>query len=72
MACLLSTNSYTYTHTYTYTYTYTILTNSYKKILSGEYKIAKWVSPDVTNLISKILEVDPSKRYNVNDVSNLT
>ena len=37
----------------------------YKKILSGEYKPAKWISSEVKDLIRKILEVDPKKRYTV-------
>eukprot|EP00606_Chrysophyceae_sp_TOSAG23-5_P001366 GSChrysophyteH2.ASY1.ANO1.584.1 assembled CDS len=40
----------------------------YKKILSGEYKPAKWISKDVSDLIRKILETDPTKRYTVSDV----
>lgn len=35
----------------------------YKKILSGEYKTARWISHDVKDLLSKILDVDPKKRY---------
>jgi hypothetical protein len=40
----------------------------YKKILSGDYKPAKWISDDVKDLISKILCTDPTKRYTVADV----
>lgn len=35
----------------------------YRKILSCQYKPAKWISPEARDLISKILEVDPTKRY---------
>lgn len=40
----------------------------YRKILSGQYKPAKWISPEVSDLIRKILEVDPLKRYTIADV----
>jgi hypothetical protein len=40
----------------------------YKKILSGDYKPAKWISPEVKDLIRCILEVDPKKRYTMNDI----
>lgn len=40
----------------------------YKKILSGEYSPAKWISPEVKNLIKCILEVDPKKRYRISDI----
>ena len=40
----------------------------YKKILSGEYKTAKWISAEVSDLIRNILETDPAKRYNVSDI----
>jgi len=35
----------------------------YRKILSCQYKPAKWISAEVRDLISKILEVDPTKRF---------
>jgi serine/threonine protein kinase len=35
----------------------------YRKILSCQYKPAKWISAEARDLISKILEVDPTKRY---------
>ena len=40
----------------------------YKKILSGEYKPARWLSSEVKDLISKILEVDPKKRYTIDHI----
>lgn len=40
----------------------------YKKILSGEYKTPKWISPEVKDLIRNILEVDPRKRYTMDDI----
>ncbi len=40
----------------------------YKKILSGEYKTPKWISPEVKDLIRRILETDPRKRYTMADI----
>eukprot|EP01039_Chlorochromonas_danica_P005477 gene5477-6028_t len=40
----------------------------YRKILSGEYRAARWISNDVRDLIRKILEVDPNKRYTLEDI----
>lgn len=40
----------------------------YKKIMSGQYKPAKWISGDVRDLIRKILETDPDKRYQIHDI----
>ena len=40
----------------------------YRKILAGEYKPAKWISSDVKDLIRRILEVDPRRRYTVEDI----
>ncbi|CAM9123030.1 unnamed protein product, partial [Ectocarpus fasciculatus] len=40
----------------------------YKKILSGEYKPARWLSSEVKDLIRKILEVDPKKRYTIDHI----
>ena len=42
----------------------------YKKILSGDYKPAKWISDEVRDLIRKILETDPDKRYTSDDIRN--
>jgi hypothetical protein len=40
----------------------------YKKILAGEYKTPKWISPEVKDLIRRILETDPRKRYTMADI----
>lgn len=40
----------------------------YKKILAGEYKIPKFVSNESKDLIKKILNTDPSKRYNLEQI----
>lgn len=40
----------------------------YQKILSGVCKPANWISLEVADLISKILEVDPEKRYRISDI----
>lgn len=42
--------------------------NLYRKILSGEYKTPKWISPEVKDLIRKILETDPEKRLNISQI----
>jgi serine/threonine protein kinase len=40
----------------------------YRKILSGNYTTPKWISHDINNLISKILETDSTKRYRISDI----
>ena len=40
----------------------------YKKILAGEFKIPKFLSSDLQDLISKILVTDPSKRINIHQI----
>lgn len=40
----------------------------YKKILSGEFKIPKFVSSDAADLLKKILNTDPDKRYTLQDI----
>lgn len=42
--------------------------NLYKKIISGEFKMPKFLSADAQDLISKILNTDPSKRYRIADI----
>ena len=42
--------------------------NLYRKIMAGEYKPAKWISSDVSDLIKRILETDPRRRYSVADI----
>lgn len=42
--------------------------NLYRKILSGEYKTPKWISPEVKDLIRKILETDPEKRLTISQI----
>jgi hypothetical protein len=42
--------------------------NLYRKILSGEYKTPKWISPEVKDLIRKILETDPEKRLTIGQI----
>ena len=37
--------------------------NLYKKILAGDYKCPKWISPAVRDLIGRILNTEPSTRY---------
>ena len=40
----------------------------YQKILSGRYTPGKWISPEVKDLIRKVLEVKPNNRYRVEDI----
>ena len=40
----------------------------YKKILRGEYKCPKFISPQVRDLIGRILETNPDKRYTIEHV----
>jgi serine/threonine protein kinase len=40
----------------------------YRKILSGTYSAPQWISADVKDLIRKILETDPRKRYTAKDI----
>lgn len=37
----------------------------YKKILTADYKCAKWVSSEAQDLLKKILNTDPEKRYTI-------
>ena len=40
----------------------------YKKILSGDYHIPKWVGPEARDLIKKILSTDPNRRFTIGDI----
>lgn len=40
----------------------------YRKILAGEYKAPKWISAEVRDLLKKILETDPARRFTINDI----
>ena len=40
----------------------------YKKILSGDYSIPKFVSSEGRDLIKNILNTDPTKRYTIDDI----
>ena len=40
----------------------------YKKILSGEFKIPSFVSKQATDLMHKVLNTDPEKRYRIPDI----
>jgi 5'-AMP-activated protein kinase catalytic alpha subunit len=42
--------------------------NLYKKIMAGEYTIPKFVSGEARDLIRKILNIDPLKRYRLPDI----
>jgi len=43
-------------------------TNLYKKILAASYKLPKFVSYEVTDLIKGILNTDPRKRFTIEDI----
>ena len=40
----------------------------YKKILDGKFEIPNWVSNSCTELMNKILENDPEKRLDTNQI----
>lgn len=40
----------------------------YKKILSGDYVFPDFVSENFKNLIEKVLNVDPAKRYRIAEI----
>ncbi|KAK4269488.1 hypothetical protein QN277_022641 [Acacia crassicarpa] len=40
----------------------------YKKAFKAQYVLADWISPEAKNLISKLLVVDPEKRYSIEDI----
>lgn len=40
----------------------------YRKILSGEFTIPKFVSPEGKDMIKKILNTDPEERYTSKDI----
>jgi 5'-AMP-activated protein kinase catalytic alpha subunit len=42
--------------------------NLYKKILAGEFKIPKYVSNEGKDLIKNILNIDPTKRYGIEEI----
>merc|ERR1711988_122208 len=41
----------------------------FRKIQKGDFQFPPWFSPDARDLIGKILVVDPSKRYQLKDVT---
>jgi 5'-AMP-activated protein kinase catalytic alpha subunit len=44
--------------------------NLYKKILSGEFHVPKYISPEAKELLRGILTTDPNKRYTIKDIKN--
>lgn len=40
----------------------------YQKILSGEYKVPKHLSEDAKDILSKILNTNPEKRFRVEEI----
>jgi 5'-AMP-activated protein kinase catalytic alpha subunit len=43
-------------------------TKLYQKILAGEYKVPKYLSADGKDLLAKILNTNPEKRFRVDDI----
>jgi 5'-AMP-activated protein kinase catalytic alpha subunit len=42
--------------------------NLYKKILSADYQIPKFVSQDGVDFLKRIMETDPEKRITMNEI----
>ena len=42
--------------------------NLYKKILSADYQIPKFVSSECADLLTKILNTNPDTRYSIDDI----
>ncbi|OMJ73517.1 hypothetical protein SteCoe_27778 [Stentor coeruleus] len=42
--------------------------NLYKKILSGDFKLPTWLSPEAVDILRKILVTDPEKRYTIEKI----
>lgn len=42
--------------------------NLYKKILSADYQVPKFLSPDCVDLLSKVLNTNPDTRYTTEDI----
>eukprot|EP01017_Pseudomicrothorax_dubius_P030817 TRINITY_DN3871_c0_g7_i2.p1 TRINITY_DN3871_c0_g7~~TRINITY_DN3871_c0_g7_i2.p1 ORF type:complete len:584 (+),score=78.05 TRINITY_DN3871_c0_g7_i2:108-1859(+) len=42
----------------------------YKKILAGEFTVAKWISPEAKDLLKRILNIDPNRRYTIKQIRN--
>lgn len=40
----------------------------YKKIMSADYQIPKWISQEGCDLLEKVLDTDPEKRYTIDQV----
>lgn len=45
-------------------------TNLYKKILAANYKLPKFVSQEIGELIKGMLNIDPRKRFKINEIKN--
>ncbi|KAL8225103.1 hypothetical protein R6Q57_017660 [Mikania cordata] len=41
----------------------------YKKIYRGDYHFAKWMSPDLRQLLSRLLDTNPVTRYTIDDIT---
>lgn len=45
-------------------------TNLYKKILAANYKLPKFVSQEIGELIKGMLNIDPRKRFKISEIKN--
>lgn len=44
----------------------------YKKILAGEYNCPKYISNEAKDMLKCVLNTDPVKRYNIEDIRRHT
>lgn len=42
--------------------------NLYKKIMSADYQMPKFLSPDCKDFVNKILNTDPETRFKISDI----
>jgi 5'-AMP-activated protein kinase catalytic alpha subunit len=42
--------------------------NLYKKILSADFQVPNFISPEATDMISRILTTDPEKRITISQI----
>lgn len=42
--------------------------NLYKKILSADYQVPKFISPECKDLLAKILNTNPASRYTIEEI----
>ncbi|XP_076910721.1 CBL-interacting serine/threonine-protein kinase 14-like [Bidens hawaiensis] len=42
----------------------------YKKICSGDFRVPRWISPDLKRLLSRLLDTNPATRITVDEIIN--